>query len=44
MLGRLEQLSTDPIDIPSSNMGELFERLSSDSLEWINELNEAIFN
>lgn len=44
MIERLKQLSTDPDDMPSSNMNMLFERLCSDDVSWIDELNESIFS
>jgi hypothetical protein len=43
MIKRLEQLSTDSDDIPSSNMIILFERLTSDDISWINEVNNSVF-
>lgn len=39
---RLKLLSTDPKDIPSSNMKLLFDRLCSDDPVWIDQLNESI--
>lgn len=44
MLERLRLLSTNPDDMPSSNMNLLFERLCSDDFSWIDEVNESIFN
>jgi len=44
MLNRLKLLSSDPNDIPSSNMNILFERLCSDDISWIDEVNKSIFN
>lgn len=43
MIERLKQLSTNPDDMPSSNMNILFERLCSDDVSWIDEVNESIF-
>jgi len=43
MIERLRQLSTNPDDMPSSNMNMLFERLCSDDVSWIDEVNESIF-
>jgi len=44
MIKRLRLLSTNPDDIPSSNMSMLFERLCSDDVSWIDEVNKSIFN
>ncbi len=44
MLERLSLLSTDPDDIPSSNMNLLFKRLCSDDISWIEEVNKSIFS
>lgn len=42
MLTRISQLSTNPSDLPSTNMSLLFERLCSDDVSWIEELNTSI--
>jgi hypothetical protein len=42
MSERLKQLSTNPEDMPSSNMNMLFERLRSDDVSWIDEVNKSI--
>lgn len=39
---RLKLLSTNPNDIPSSNICLLFDRLCSDNFEWIDDLNASI--
>lgn len=39
---RLKLLSTDPNDIPSSNICLLFDRLCSDNSKWIDDLNASI--
>lgn len=44
MRGRLKLLSTDPNDMPSSNMDLLFERLCTDDFAWIDDLNKAILS
>lgn len=44
MIKRLEQLSTNPNDVPSSNMKLLFTRLCSDDISWIDEVNKSIFS
>ena len=44
MMERLKLLSTAPNDIPSSNIKMLFDRLCSDDISWIDELNEYVFN
>lgn len=44
MLKRLKLLSTNPDVLPSSNMNILFERLCSDNIYWIEEVNDAIFS
>lgn len=44
MLERLRSLSTNPDDMPSSNMNILFERLCSDNVSWIDEVNKSIFS
>ncbi len=43
MIERLGQMSTNPDDMPSSNMHILFERLRSNDISWIDEVNESIF-
>ena len=42
MSERLKQLSTNPEDMPSSNMNMLFERVRSDDVSWIDEVNKSI--
>lgn len=42
MRKRLSLLSTDPNDIPSSNILLLFERLSSDDYTWIDQVNKSV--
>ncbi|MDO5115440.1 MAG: hypothetical protein Q4D58_05025 [Synergistaceae bacterium] len=42
MRERLKLLSANPDDIPSSNMGLLFERLCADDFAWIDDLNKSI--
>ncbi len=42
MLSRVGQLSTNPSDMPSTNMMLLFDRLCSDDVSWIEELNKSI--
>jgi hypothetical protein len=43
MIERLRQLSTEPDDMPSSNMIILFEHLCSDDISWIDEVNSSVF-
>ncbi len=42
LIQRLKLLSENPNDIPSSNMGALFEKLCSEDFEWIDDINASI--